>query len=50
MAVIKKTKTISKSKTIKGSISRKQFNKFRKSGSTTRKMRGGGKVYYKAIK
>lgn len=47
MAVIKKTKTISKSKTIKGSISRKQFNKFRKSGSTTRKMRGGAKFIIK---
>ena len=44
MAVIKKTKTISKSKSIKGSSSRKQFNKSKKGGSQTRKMKGGSKI------
>ena len=40
MSVIKKSKTISKSKTIKGS--RKHFNKSRKCGSKTRKVKEGG--------
>ena len=45
MAIIKKTKTISKSKSKtksnSNSNSRKHVNKFRKSSSKTRKMRGG---------
>jgi hypothetical protein len=39
MSVIKKTKTVSKSKS--NSKSRKHFNKSRKYGSNTRKIRGG---------